>query len=193
MSRKIIFSVPSTDIMEKIKPFLFPQTSSKNIFAYMPSDGADTSHPEYIDVWKKYAADNNADFVLINNSLRGELIEEEKLKLNQANILMITGGNTFKLLKQLRDSGLDQSVIEFAQRKTCVVAGFSAGAIVLSPSIKTATMEDNNEINLKDLTGLNIIPFLVVPHADTKQDYVRELIKNGEDVCVLNNDEFRVL
>ena len=64
---------------------------------------------------------------------------------------------------------------------------------MLSPSIKTATQEDNNEVHLIDFTGLNIVPFLVVPHADTKEEYVKELENNGEEVCALNNDEFEVV
>jgi len=193
MSRKILFSVPSPDIKEKIKAYLFPTTQQRNVLAYMSSDGSDESSRKYIDEWKQYAEANNSDFVEINNSLRGEFAEEEKLKLTKANILIITGGNTFRLLKHLRESGLDGAVEEFAQKEENILAGFSAGAIVLSPSVKTATQEDNNEIHLIDFTGLNIVPFLVVPHADTKQEYVKELEDNGEQVCALNNDEFKVI
>jgi len=193
MSRKILFSVPSQQIKDQIRTYLFPITQQKNILAYMASDGSDESSKKFVDEWKQYAEANNADFVEINNSLRGELAEEEKQKITKANILIITGGNTFKLLKHLRESGLDETVEEFAQKEENVIGGFSAGAIVLSPSIKTATQEDNNEVHLIDFTGLNIVPFLVVPHADTKEEYVKELENNGEEVCALNNDEFEVV
>ena len=59
-------------------------------------------------------------------------------------------------MNHLKKSGLDKAIIEFWKKDGVVLAGFSAGAIVLSPLIETARIYgDVNEPGLTDLSGLN--------------------------------------
>jgi dipeptidase E len=129
----------------------------------MPSDGSNCPQ-KYIDEWKEYAKNNNTEFRYIDNSKPNA--EDEAEKLLSSNILMITGGNTFKLLDNLRKSGLDNAIKEFTEKKEFVLAGFSAGAIVLTPTIEVSSLPvyDKNEVGLSDLTGLGIVNFEVFPH-----------------------------
>lgn len=171
MSKKIIlFSESGPTVMPQLRVDIFPEFINERIFAYLPSDGSDTrSNLKYTPFWQEFAQNNNTKFVVIDNSKRGKDAILEKIKLLSANILMISGGNTFTLLNHLRLSGLDKGIIEFWEKDNIVLAGVSAGAIVLTPSIGTATFGDPNDVGLTDLTGLNIVDFEVWPHFTTEQ------------------------
>ncbi|MCL5004116.1 MAG: Type 1 glutamine amidotransferase-like domain-containing protein [Patescibacteria group bacterium] len=163
MKRIILFSTPTSGNLDKILSLVFPKEMEHKAFAYMPSDGANCPQ-KYRDEWKSYAEKYDAEFKYIDNSK--EIAVDEVNKLLGANILIITGGNTFKLLDNLRKSGLDKAIKEFANRNEFVLAGFSAGALVLTPTIEVCNLPnyDKNDVGLKDLTGLNIVNFEVFPH-----------------------------
>lgn len=137
----------------------------------MPSDGSDSQNQHYQEYWESLCKKNNAEFININNSL--ELIKSrlQADKLLQANILLITGGNTFKLLYNLKKSGLFEAIIRFSQKDKNVICGFSAGALVLTPTIDICNLQpfDKNIVNLKDLTSLNLVDFEIFPHFDKYQ------------------------
>ncbi len=96
----ILFSAPTPEIKNNIKEYIFPETLKEKVMAYMPSDGSNKEAVEkYAGEWENYARQNNSEFILIDNSQRNEKVKDEIEKLNKANILVISGGNTFKLLK----------------------------------------------------------------------------------------------
>lgn len=70
--------------------------------------------------------------------------------------IVIGGGNTFKLLKELKDSLFFETLREFI-KKEGVVYGISAGAIILTKSIITAKPLDENKVRLVDLDGMNLL------------------------------------
>ena len=172
MKRVILFSKLTDQNKAKLLKKIFPKELKNKRLAYMPSDGREM-RPKYISQWRNYALNNNSEFVVVNNSKRGQAASKEANKIRSANILIITGGNTFTLLNHLRRSGLDKAVKEFVSKDNFVLAGFSAGAIVLTPTIEVATLEgyDENKVGLKNLIGLNIVDFEVLPHysADWEQ------------------------
>jgi len=112
--RLVLFSQPSPSVWEKLDIALFPEYLKDRVFAYMPSEGdAVEANAQYTPLWEEYTEKNHAKLVFIDNSKRGSEAEIEAEKLKTANILMITGGNTFKLLNHLRKSELDKAIIEF--------------------------------------------------------------------------------
>ncbi len=163
MKRIILFSTPTSGNLDKILSLVFPKQMEHKIFAYMPSDGANFPQ-KYRDEWEGYAEKHGAEFRYIDNSKENAV--DEVNKLFGANILIITGGNTFKLLDNLRRSGLDKAIKEFINKDEFVLAGFSAGALVLTPTIEVCNLPnyDKNEVGLNDLNGLNIVNFEVFPH-----------------------------
>ena len=193
MKKIILFSQATEKNREQILDLIFPQEIKNKILAYVPSDGANCPQ-KYIDEWIDYAKDYKAEFNLINNSTDSP---EEKEKLDKANILVITGGNTFTLLRNLKKSGLDKSIKDFVLKKEFVLAGFSAGAIVLTPTISICGLPgyDENLVELKDLTGFNLVGFEVFPHySDDKIEILqkyRATTKN--EVKTITNDEFIVI
>ncbi len=102
-------------------------------------------------------------------------------RLEKADILFVSGGNTFHLMHWLRKSGLSEVLPEML--KTRVYVGVSAGSMVATPSIrfanseKAAAEEIDGEV---DDEGLGLVKFLVEPHINNAYfpeltfEYVRE-------------------
>lgn len=68
----------------------------------------------------------------------------------------IGGGNTYKLLDDLRKTGFDHALKDFLSNGGNVYGG-SAGAIVLGRDISTCSVMDTNEVGLDDTTGLGLV------------------------------------
>lgn len=198
MSKKIIlFSEAGTTVMPQLRVAIFPEFINERVFAYLPSDGGDTkSNLKYTPFWQDFVQKNNAKFVVVDNSKRGKDAILEKNKLLSSNILMISGGNTFTLLNHLRLSGLDKAIIKFWEKDNTILAGVSAGAIVLTPSIGTAAFADSNDAGLTDLTGLSIVDFEVWPHFTTEQQAELDVYSNSKKNLVIKsimNDQLLII
>lgn len=89
-------------------------------------------------------------------------------RLNAADIIFVSGGNTFHLLKQTRKTGFGDWLKQNLKNK--VYVGSSAGSILVTPSIAIASVDhgDRNIPGLKDITGLNFVDFEVSPHTPTE-------------------------
>lgn len=144
-----------------LKQILPTELINKTI-AYMPSGGIERAQ-EYINRWEVIAQEHDAKFNVINNQIRSV---EEQDKIFASNILVISGGNTFNLLHNLRESGLDNSIKQFLNKPDFVLSGFSAGALVLTPNIKICNLPDFDEnlIGLENLEALNLVDFEIFPH-----------------------------
>lgn len=194
MKRIVLFSQPTEKDFNKILDQIFPAEIKSKILAYMPADGANCPQ-KYIDEWMGYARTYQTEFQLIDNSKTNTIDEQEKVL--STNILVITGGNTFTLLRNLHRSGLFEKIKEFAKKEEIVIAGFSAGAIILSPTIEICNLPDFDEnlVEIKDLTGLNIIDFEVFPHFSDNQKEILEKYRKTtkNEVKTITNEEFIVI
>lgn len=168
MTKFILFSEPQEEVLQKLKSELFVKDGM--IVAYMLSDGSHPNNAKYEKIWQDYIVSNGAKAVKINNSLRGNDAENEVNKMKNVDAIILTGGNTFKFLHHLKESGLDKAVIELAQSGKIIV-GFSAGAIILSPTIEIAELPtlDDNIVGISDLSGLGLIDFDIYPHYEETQ------------------------
>lgn len=85
--------------------------------------------------------------------------------LEGKDIIYVQGGNTFYLLKCVRESSFDKVVKELID-KGVIYIGVSAGSYIACPTIETAhwKRQDKNIVGLKDLTALNLVPFLLFVH-----------------------------
>lgn len=69
--------------------------------------------------------------------------------------IYIGGGNTFKLLDDLKKFGAFKILAKLAEQNIPIYGG-SAGAIIFGPTISTAIDYDPNDIGLVDLSGFNM-------------------------------------
>jgi len=124
-----------------------------------------------------------------------------KQRLSKVKGVFIGGGNTYKLLKMLKETDAFENLREFALNKDTVIMGGSAGALIWGRSIDTCKDDglgiksicDQNLVNLKDTTGfdmLNGYSLLVhykkkVEQISATEQRVERLLKEGYKlVCV---------
>jgi dipeptidase E len=105
----------------------------------------------------------------INNISEVDIEKENKEtlseKLKGADIIFVDGGNTFYLLKYVRESGFDVLVNDFLERGGIYV-GVSAGSVIAGINIEPSGWKhaDKNIVGLKDLAGMKLVPFAITPH-----------------------------
>lgn len=87
-----------------------------------------------------------------------------RARLADADILWLSGGNTFYLLDQVRKTGFDEWLKTHGRGK--VYVGGSASTILMTPTIAIADGVDENVVGLKDLTGLGYVDFEINVHCD---------------------------
>jgi dipeptidase E len=96
-------------------------------------------------------------------------IDLEKIVLtDKYSAIYVGGGNTYKLLKEIKESGFYRKIIDFLNHGGFVY-GSSAGSIIFGRDIIATTYEDENNVGLNDSKGLNLV--------------------NGFDVCCHYGDE----
>lgn len=103
-----------------------------------------------------------------------------------ADLVYLSGGNTFYFLKSIRNHSFDQQLIEYVQRGG-VLAGLSAGAILMTPTIATASYpkfdRDDNDVKIRSMESLGLVPFDFFPHYDAQPEYAAELVKQSKKLA----------
>ena len=110
-------------------------------------------------------------------------------KINSADIIYIGGGDTIKLLNYVKEYNIDK-LLNKVKEKDIVIAGISAGAIILSKegysdSYILRGEKDKHEF----IKGLNFIDIVISPHYDKASDKTKELLKdigNRKVYCISN-------
>ncbi len=118
--------------------------------------------------------------------------------LRGLDVLYVASGSTFALMDALRLNGAGEAIID-SVRAGLPYIGASAGSIVAGPSIAPASLMDDpaDAPGLEDYAGLDLIPQVVIPHADGQlPPYPPELIQRtldsygaGHDLLPLHDDE----
>ena len=112
--------------------------------------------------------------------------------LERADGVFVGGGNTFRLLKTLQDSGL----IEILRRRVgegMPYMGASAGTNIAAPTIRTTN--DMPIVEPKGFDALGAVPFQINPHfldadpsaqhmGETREDRLREFLEENDRVVV---------
>jgi dipeptidase E len=113
-------------------------------------------------------------------------LKRELKEALKSDAIYLAGGNTFYFLKHLQTAGMLDELRKFVKRGG-VLAGLSAGAIIMTPHIFLAGYPahegDTNEVKLKDLRSLNVVDFEFLPHfsnsAKTRKALLKYSRKNG--------------
>lgn len=84
-----------------------------------------------------------------------------------SDLIYLSGGNTFYFLKHIRSSGIESEFYTYL-RAGGIMAGHSAGAIVMTPTISTASYpeddRDDNDVGLTNLKAMKFCSFEIFPH-----------------------------
>lgn len=118
----------------------------------------------------------NVEEIDIEGKSRREVAKLLELK----DIIFVAGGNTFYLLKAMRECNFEKIIVKLLKWGK-VYIGVSAGSIVAGRTIQTAGWKDadKNIAGLKNLKGLNLVPFDIFVHYQPEwADTIRQKIKN---------------
>ncbi len=92
----------------------------------------------------------------------------------RSDVIHLAGGNTFYFLNSLRKAKLLPEIRKYAE-KGGILTGLSAGAILMTENIDMAAYpefdRDENVVNLKNLTALNLVNFSFFPHFKNSARY----------------------
>jgi len=101
-------------------------------------------------------------------------------KLMSFDVIFIEGGNTFYLMKYIRESGFDKALKPFLD-KGGIYLGVSAGSYAAGSDISLVQWkhaEDRNIVDLKDLRGLGLVDFYISPHYEPAHEAIINENKN---------------
>ena len=101
-----------------------------------------------------------------------DLKNKTEIDFEQFGGVYLGGGNTFKLLKELKEFGTFE-ILRSLAFKNIPIYGGSAGAIILARTIIPAMSADENKVGLTDFSAINLVKdFDVWCHYTSSEDEV---------------------
>ena len=120
--------------------------------------------------------------------------------VHQAECIVVGGGNTFRLVRMMHDTGIMNAIREKAKAGTPFI-GWSAGSNVACPSLRTTN--DMPIIQPSSFHTLNLIPFQINPHyldanpeghgGETREQRINEFQALNPEVVVVGLREATAL
>ena len=187
----------------------------ENRKALVITNARDYRENKSLDAKRKLFKQNNLDFQELD--LREYFGKSDELRLfiddYQPGLVVLAGGNMFLLRRALYQSGFDKILNRDINDNKYVLAGYSAGSIVVGPDLHGFKQLDNPYLVLPGYQeevvwdGLGLTDVLVLPHADSPK-YIQKIadasalfdrndwkniVLNDSDVFVVDGDKEEVL
>lgn len=141
------------------------------------------------DDYQKKVQDRFAEFSVVVDSVH--LHKDPVKAVEEAQAIVVGGGNTFHLLKTMQDNKLMEPIRKKVQSGTPYI-GWSAGSNVTCPTI--CTTNDMPIVEPQSFKALNLIPFQINPHyldahpdghaGETREQRIMEYIAANQDMHV---------
>ena len=119
-------------------------------------------------------------------------VDDPVLAVQQAEAIVVGGGNTFHLAKLMQEQGLIDAIREKVLAGTPYI-GWSAGSNMACPSIRTTN--DMPIVEPVSFQALNLVPFQINPHyldanpeghaGETREMRIEEFIEANPDIFVV--------
>lgn len=173
---------------------MLPKPPNQLKAAFIPTAGDPYEDKGFVYVDRD--ALTNMGMSVIDVDLKVTRGEDLVKVLSNVDVVLVAGGNTFYLLDQVKKSGFDVIVKKLID-KGVVYIGSSAGSILCCPTIEGAKRFDSptDAPDLTDYSGLNLVDFIVIPHAHKErykeriQQTTDEMQSKGYKVKTLTDDQ----
>ena len=107
-------------------------------------------------------------------------------KLDDYCAIFIGGGNTYKLLKGLKESGSFEKIKNYINNNGIVFGG-SAGAVIFGKDINIIAVMDENAVKFEDTTGFNVINNVsIFPHYTNRKSRLSDEENNERHIKFTN-------
>lgn len=102
---------------------------------------------------------------LTKAGLQVTLLDARDMNHDKYDVLYIAGGDTQKLLNDIR-SGIGTNTFKQVALSSRLIIGVSAGAVLLTPTIRITTEINPDEVDLElsDYSGLGLLDYEFLPH-----------------------------
>lgn len=183
-------TLPGKGWMEHALPMIADQLAGRRTAVFIPFAGV-------TQTWDDYTAKTAALFAPMGVSVTGiHRAADPVVTIQNAEVVIVGGGNTFQLLKECRTRGLLKPVAEVVKRGALYI-GWSAGANLACPSIRTTN--DMPIVDPEGFDALGLFPLQINPHftnalpeshkGETREQRIRELLVVAPALTVIGLPE----
>lgn len=163
-------------------PNVFGKPFKDMRMVYIPTAAKGSSTMDFVERRRQFFKEEKYHYTELDLDGKnpGDLLEA----LRDAEIIYVEGGNSFYLLKAVRESGFD-TVLPGLLDAGVIYMGGSAGSYIACPTIEMAKWKHQNKYDhykVEDLHALALVPFLVSVHY---KDEYRELLTEKIANCSL--------
>ncbi|GAA5217749.1 dipeptidase PepE [Corallincola platygyrae] len=123
--------------------------------AFVPYAGVTITYPEYHQMVSEALATLNIDIINVAEA------ESPTQAIADAELILVGGGNTFELLKQLYENELLHAIRAKVESGTPYI-GWSAGSNMAGPTI--CTTNDMPIVEPPSFNALDLVPYQINPH-----------------------------
>jgi len=90
---------------------------------------------------------------------------------------------------------MDNIIVNLAHKEQCILTGYSAGAMIFSPTVQMAAGDDNIGVGLTNFDAFNFVDYEIFPHysEETKQVFEQYSEVTQYAVKPLRDDEYIVV
>ena len=192
--KKLFLSSYAAVTLELIRPLL-PEPANQLKAAFIPTAGDPYENPASFQDPDRVALEK-LGMEVTEIDLKTTQGKELARVMQQMDVVLVAGGNTFYLLDWVRKSKFDE-IVKKRISEGLVYIGSSAGSILCCPTIEGAKRFDPPEAapELSDYTGLNLVNFAIIPHTHKEkykqriEETTAKLQKNGLEVVHLTDDQ----
>ncbi len=127
--------------------------------------------------------------------LEGVTTEQLRNRLLDKDVIYVEGGNTFHLLKHVRESGFEIVLRELLENGLIYI-GVSAGSIIAGKSVEKAVGQDSNDAGMVDFIGMNLIDRIIDVHCEVGGENPdtglvsltddQAIFVDGEDISIIS-------
>ena len=179
-------TLPGKAWLEHALPLIAGQLNGRRRTVFLPFAGV-------TQTWDEYTAKTAAVLAPLGVTVTGiHSVADPISAIENAELIIVGGGNTFQLLKESRERGLLAPIVDVVKRGALYV-GWSAGANLACQTIRTTN--DMPIVDPKGFDALGLFPLQINPHftnalpeghkGETREQRIRELMVVAPELTVI--------